>query len=100
MNTVRMPSACARVAIASRSPPSDLFRYQIHIPLPSKAVPLGGGGVNGGGGLTTRIGPNVLERRPKRSTTRMRPDLAAGGTTTISPLLLLRSFEVIVRPEP
>src|SRR5436190_23117597 len=94
MKTVRMPSVCARVAIASRSPPSDLFRYQIHMPLPSKTVPLGAGWRTGGGGLTTWIGPKAFERRPKRSTTRMRPEPAEGGTTTTSPSLLLRSFDV------
>src|SRR5436190_20587539 len=84
MKTVRMPSVCARVAIASRSPPSDLFRYQIHMPVPSKAVPLGFGDGIGGGGLTTWIGPNAFERR-RWSTTRMRPDFAIFGTTTIRP---------------
>src|SRR5690349_7159379 len=94
MKTVEMPSECARAAIASRSPPSDFDRYQIHMPLPSNAVPDGVGCGPGGTNLTTWIGPNALERRPKRSSTRMRPDFAFGGTTTTRPSLLLRSVEV------
>src|SRR3954447_8764861 len=83
--------------MASRSPPSDLSTYQIHIPLPSNGVPLGSGVVVvwSGGGLTTRIGPYEFDLRPKRSTARMRPEPAAGGTTTTSPARLLRSFELI-----
>src|SRR3954463_9590245 len=97
MKTVLTPAAFARAVIASRSPPSDLSTYQIHMPLPSNAVPLGRAPVTGGGALTTWIGPNALERRPKRSTTRMRPEPAAGGATTIRPWRLLRSFDVINR---
>src|SRR4051794_34537678 len=97
MKSVFTPAAFARAVIASRSPPSDLLRYQIHIPLPSNTVPLACGAITGGGGLTTWIGPKALERRPTLSTPRIRPDPAAGGTTTTSPCLLLRSFEVIVR---
>src|SRR3954469_24510696 len=97
MKTVLTPAAFARAVIASRSPPSDLSRYQIHMPLLSNGVPLACGVATGGGGLTTWIGPNAFERRPKRSTTRMRPEPAAGGTTTIRPWRLLRSFDVINR---
>src|SRR4051794_25034324 len=59
MKTVLTPFALARAAMASRSPPSDLSRYQIHIPFPSKTVPVGVslGAAAGGGGLTTWIGP-------------------------------------------
>src|SRR3954471_18622250 len=98
MKTVLTPAAFAFAAIASRSPPSDLFRYQIHMPEPSKGVPLGLGAVGGGGGLTTWIGPNVFERRPSLSTTRMRPEPAASGTTTTRPppaLAQLRADELL-----
>src|SRR3954462_4369256 len=95
MKTVLTPAAFAFAAIASRSPPSDLFRDQIHMPEPSKGVPLGLGAVGGGGGLTTWIGPNVFERRPSLSTTRMRPEPAAGGTTTTRPARLPRTFELM-----
>ncbi len=56
MNSVVTPAACACAAIAATEPPSDLLRYQIHMPWPSNAVPLtaalltGGGSVGGGGG--------------------------------------------------
>src|SRR4051795_3609863 len=95
MKTVLTPAAFARAAIASRLPPSDLSRYQIHMPLPSKTVPLGVGAVAAGGGFTTWIGPWALERRPRESITRIRPEPAAGGTTTMRPARLLRSFELI-----
>src|SRR4051812_35596022 len=95
MKTVLTPAALARAAMASRSPPSDLSTYQIHIPLPSNGVPLGSGAVGGGVGLTTWTGPYAFERRPSLSITRMRPEPAAGGTTTTRPERLLRSFELI-----
>src|SRR5919197_1535667 len=95
MKTVLTPAAFARAAIASRSPPSDLSRYQIHIPLPSNGVPLGSAGVIGGGGLTTWIGPYAFDLRPSRSSTRMRPEPALSGTTTTRPERLLRSLAVI-----
>src|SRR4051795_9708958 len=94
MKTVLTPAALAPAAIASRLPPSDLSRYQIHIPLPSKTVPVGLtlGAMGGGGGLTTWIGPYAFDLRPSRSSTRMRPEPAATGTTTTNPAWLLRSF--------
>src|SRR6478736_4776763 len=95
MKTVLTPAALARAAMASRSPPSDLPTYQIHMPLPSNGVPLGAAAVGGGGGFTTWIGPKVFDLRPRLSITRIRPEPAEGGTTTISPERLLRSLEVI-----
>ena len=51
------PAACAWLMIEATLPPLDLLTYQIHMPCPSKAVPLtaptatatGGGDGNHGG---------------------------------------------------
>ena len=70
-NTVDMPAAWARAAIAAMSPPSDSASSQIHMPLPLKAtgsVPGAGAGPPTRGGATTVI-LSAFERRPARSET-------------------------------
>jgi hypothetical protein len=66
-----------------------LFTYQIHIPPPSKAVPLGGGGgvLVGGrvfGSFRIRIVPVEFERSPFGASTYRRPERAFDGTFTSS----------------
>src|SRR5947208_87844 len=62
MKRVVTPWAWARLIIAGTAPPSELLTCQIHIPLPSKAVPVG----VGGGGAEP---PSPARRRaqPRRS---------------------------------
>ena len=71
---VVIPWAWAWAMMAFGSPPLDLFTYQIHIPLPSNALPLGGGVLGGGVldtppvlGFMTRMGPTAFVRRPRGS---------------------------------
>src|SRR2546423_1775090 len=80
-----MPCARACDAIAFGSPPLDLLTYQIHMPLPSKAVPLGGAEVPPPrcAGLRTKIGPTLFERRPRGILTYRRPEVALPGTCAI-----------------
>src|SRR4029077_11077972 len=100
MNTVVTPDACARATIAATSPPLEALTYQIHIPWPSKAVPL----IAGVSGAGTRcvtggrrawrkivIGPYELEWRPCASSTMIRPECALVGTATTNPLPDVRS---------
>jgi hypothetical protein len=84
-----------------------LFTYQIHIPEPSNAVPLGGGGGGvfvGGrffGSLRIRIVPVEFERRPLGASTYSRPERAFEGTLTTSREelpLAGRMLRIAVRP--
>src|SRR5450759_2014730 len=102
MNSVLTPVACARATIAGMLPPLDWFRYQIHMPWPSKPVPPGAGGSTGlgaGGAFrtgawsawwTTRIGPKEPVLRVLLISTMMRPECAPLGTVTIRPRADLR----------
>ncbi len=61
MNRVLTPAACAWATIAAMLPPSDLLRYQIHMPWPSKGLPAtatllaGAGSTFGGVGRVQRV---------------------------------------------
>jgi hypothetical protein len=68
-----------------------LFTYQIHIPLPSNAVPDGGPCVEPGGGvvvgrgsLRIRSGDVEFDRTPFRPVTYSRPERALAGTPTVT----------------
>ena len=70
-NTVDIPAACARPAIAAMFPPSAFGSSQIHMPLPlntSGNVPGAGAGppISGGAVTVTLI---AFERRPALSET-------------------------------
>src|SRR3954452_17389135 len=73
-------------------PSLDLLTYQIHMPVPSNAVPvplIDLGSVR----LWIWIGPTTLERRPRASMIRIRPDRALVGTVVTKPSgLRIRSF--------
>src|SRR4051812_26417285 len=71
--------------IAAGSPPEALVTYQIHMPLPSNAVPLlvTAGVCGTAAGRRTVSGRRMrLERRPARSRTYRTPETARPGTTT------------------
>ena len=53
MNTVVTPAAWAWATIEATLPPSDWLMYQIHMPWPSKAVPLAAVAVGAGDGVTS-----------------------------------------------
>src|SRR4029079_16894475 len=93
-NTVVTPYWAAWADIPAVVPSLDLLTYQIHMPLPSNAVPLpfrGRGVVR----LWMWIGPTTLERAPWGPTIRIRPDLAVAGTVATKPSpLRTRSLEV------
>src|SRR5689334_21064708 len=57
--TVEMPCRAASAAIWSTSPPLDFDTYQIHMPSPSKAVPVGWGSVGCGAGGVGVTPPTV-----------------------------------------
>src|SRR4051794_34057901 len=77
-----MPCAFARSTIAFRSPPSALLTYQIHMPLPSKAVPLGGVPVGGDGFFRIHSQRELFVCTPRRPRTYSRPPRASVGTET------------------
>src|SRR3954451_16052454 len=77
-----MPCALARFTIAFRSPPSALLTYQIHMPLRSNAVPLGGVPVGGAGFFRIHSQRELLVRTPGRPRTYTRPPRASVGTDT------------------
>src|SRR3954447_20907181 len=77
-----MPCAFARPTIAFRSPPSALLTYQIHMPLPSKAVPLGGVPVGGDGFFRIHSQRELFVCTPRRPRTYSRPPRASVGTET------------------
>ena len=99
-NTVFTPYCCAWAAMPAVVPSLDLLTCQIHIPVPSNAVPLpctARGVVR----LWMWIGPTTFERSPCSPMILMRPDLAVNGTVVTKPAgRLSRSFEVSTRGEP
>ena len=83
-NTVEIPAAWARAAIAAALPPSLLGSSQIHMPPPLNTAgspPVAAGGVAGGGGAVTVMWM-TFERRllPSRTTTETFPERVPTGT--------------------
>src|SRR6476469_7066970 len=90
-----MLCAWAWAMIAFRSPPFDLLTYQIHMPLPSNAVPLGGGAVAPvvvvgvlAGSFRIRVVPLRFERTPWGPLRYRRPERAFAGTPTLGRVVL------------
>ena len=95
-NTVEMPAAWARAAIATGSPPSLLGSCQIHMPVPVNAagsVPAPAVGPGGFGGALTLMWMTFERRlRPSRTTTDTVPARVPAGTKTqyARPLVFMR----------
>jgi hypothetical protein len=86
-NTVPMPAARARAAMALTSPPSLFGSSQIHIPLPANGAGSGPPGARRCAGTGSTMSRITRDRRPARSVTRTEivPALVPGGTRATHP---------------
>src|SRR3978361_776017 len=95
-----MPAALARAAIVGTSPPSDFDMYQIHMPFPSNAVPLGATVLWRAIGIGGRIrtGPQVGEGGPAVPRRLACPLGGLAVTATTNPWALKRIATPVKRP--